>query len=83
MMEVRPNTLKSAQKQQHVFICDVCGKEITDRSEVRIIRDSYALPEEPTVFHVHKCCVEQFNASHVGRWVPMALVSPESSMFLW
>jgi hypothetical protein len=52
--------------QTRSMICEHCGRKIASR-DIFLLRDSCALPEEPT-FHVHGSCVESFIEAHPGRW---------------
>jgi hypothetical protein len=64
-----------------MLVCDWCGEEIQDERTVCLLRDDYALPEEPT-FSLHARCAEAFQANHPARWHRIPLASPEASWCL-
>ena len=66
---------------QRIFLCDVCGREIADSAEVRLLREAGALPEEPPCY-VHADCFEPFIARQGGRWEPFLLSSSTAAWFI-
>ena len=62
-----------------LLICIVCGKAITEADDARVLRDAYALPEEPEVFVVNACCVAPFVEQRGGRWEAFLLCSPDAA----
>jgi hypothetical protein len=62
-----------------LLICIVCGNAIAEASDARILRDAYALPEEPETFVVDACCVAPFVARHSGRWDVFPLCSRDAA----
>jgi hypothetical protein len=66
---------------KRVLTCACCGEEITDALRVHLLRDDYALPEEPT-YYLHPECAERFQREHVGHWHPISLSSLDASWVL-
>ena len=66
---------------QRCFICDACGGEITDPSQVRLLREAGALPEEPPSY-VHVKCVPHFLEEHEGLWQTFLLSSPTAAWYI-
>ncbi len=66
---------------RRVLTCACCGNEITDALRVLLLRDAYALPEEPT-YYLHPECAERFIREHAGRWNAIPLGSPDASWCL-
>ena len=54
------------RQESEIYLCDVCNNEIPE-SEVILMRESAALPEEPT-YHVHKRCADRFPKKQQGNW---------------
>ena len=74
---------RTARGRERVFICDACDAEIDDWKEVRLLRDMYLLPEDPTVYYVHRRCARNFAAKQGrGSWKRYRLTTPEASWFL-
>jgi hypothetical protein len=68
---------------RRVVMCDACGKEIRQRQEVRILRATDAIPEDPTIFEVHEVCVEPFIESHDDEtWHEVEPNSPDAAWFM-
>ncbi len=63
------------------YVCDGCGKEIRDIRELRLLRGTFALPEEPT-YHLHGKCEAHFKGTHRDTWRRIPLQSPEASWCL-
>ena len=57
-------TLSSQESNE--FTCDHCQNQIPE-SEVVLMRESCALPEEPT-YHVHERCADRFPEKRTGKW---------------
>ena len=74
---------RTVRGEEQVFICDACDTEIEDWEEVRLLRDVYLLPEDPTVYYVHRRCARDFVAEHTrGSWKRYRLAAVEASWFL-
>lgn len=66
---------------KRVLTCACCGKEITDALHVSLLRDAYALPEEPT-YYLHPTCAKRFEHEHTGHWNTIPLSSPDAAWCL-
>lgn len=77
MVQIRPDR-PERQHRRRVFTCDHCGREIDTPRGVYLLRDLYALPEEPTFF-LHADCVDAFTKTRIGRWNRIPATSPEAS----
>ena len=74
---------QTVRGREQVFICDACNREIEDRTEVRLLRNMYFLPEDPTVYYVHRRCAQNFVAEQGGgSWKRYRLTTREASWFL-
>lgn len=69
-----------ARKQ--VFLCDGCGNEIKEWSRLCMMRHADTIPEDMTVYYVHRTCAIRFMERHGGRWEQYSTASPEASWFL-
>ena len=76
---VRPRIDRPGLKR--VLTCACCGKPINDALRVHLLRDDYALPEEPT-YYLHPECVERFHREHLGHWHAIPLSSPDAAWCL-
>lgn len=76
---VRPR--KDRPGLRRVLTCACCGKVIEDQERVHLLRDAYALPEEPT-YYLHSGCVHRFIREHAGYWQPIPLSSPDAAWCL-
>ena len=65
----------------HTMNCAACGQK-TSTSELIHLRDSLALPEEPT-YHVHEDCADRFIEAHPGYWNKIAPDSIEAGWLLY
>ena len=63
------------------LVCAGCGQKISINEQIHL-RDSCALPEEPT-YHVHENCADNFIASHPGCWNQIAPDSIEAGWLLY
>ena len=66
---------------KRVLTCACCGQEIRDALHVKILRDAYALPEEPTIY-LHPECADRFAQSHTGHWHAIPLSSNDAAWCL-
>lgn len=66
---------------RRIFICDACGRKITDPADVRLLREAGALPEERPC-HTHAGCYEAFVARHGGGWQLFLLSSKTAAWFI-
>ena len=71
------NTLASHRE----LVCGPCGQKIT-KTELLLLREDCALPEEPT-FYVHGSCVDTFIEEHPGRWKKITSDSIEAGWLLY
>ncbi len=63
------------------LICACCTQRISS-GELMLLREQYALPEEPT-FHVHGYCAETYIEAHEARWQKIAPDSIDAGWFLY
>lgn len=64
------------------FVCDACGEDIDHARDVVLVRETYALPEEPDCYHMHHQCAERFVERQPGRWSIFPLASMEAVWLL-
>lgn len=48
--------------------CAHCGQPVEDMTQAYLLRDMYALPEEPT-YYLHTACMDKFTMMHPARWL--------------
>lgn len=65
-----------------VFVCDACSEGIRDKRYLRLVRSKDTLPEDSTVFKVHKACVSELTAENPEGWDEYALDSAEAKWLL-
>lgn len=82
MITTSPRIKRIRPDRRAVFVCDACKKDITNKSYLRLVRSRHTLPEDSTVFKVHKTCVSGLTSSNPEDWDEYSLDSAEAKWLL-
>lgn len=66
-------------RYQHCYVCDHCREQVAPEDELVLMREYCALPEDTTLYHLHRACVDHFLAAEADRrWEEIGPVSVDA-----
>lgn len=75
-------TLPTSPSSGTPITCAACGHPLGDRESACLLRDVTRLPEDTTVYLMHRFCASRFTASNDGDWMLFSLRSHEAAWFI-